>query len=59
MIILNLNGLQNLLQNSPYSIVRKLEILYGDPPQVPNGQLKVSNLEPLSFFFLNVIKVVF
>jgi hypothetical protein len=45
-----------LLLNASYSVVQKLENLYGKIPSFPNGHLKVSNIEPISFYFLNLVK---
>lgn len=46
---------EEFLLNAPYSVVQKLEKLYGKAPSV-SGVLKFENLESMSFFYLNLIK---
>jgi hypothetical protein len=47
---------EELLLNASYSVVQKLENLNGKIPSFPTGNLKIANLEPLSFYFLNLVK---
>jgi hypothetical protein len=44
-----------ILHYAPYSLVNKIETIYGKAPGM-GTQLNCANLEPISFYYLNLIK---
>lgn len=49
----------NILKSAPYSIVRQIDQIYGKTPNILNNinsNFNISQLESISFYYLNVIK---